>query len=247
MGRRGGDPSLGRIVPPHLSGSPDPGVGRRPCDPSRVGPWWGSTRPSGSGSPAGSTEGYAEWSFRCLDGGGGVAPPGGHWRWGSFPHYGFPGAGLARTGPSADLSYLPGRSAVEFLVDRSGERGIEVLLERWAEEEGVRGGGTADLRAHRKPAGGGLAGLHPLPVRVADGPGPERGVLAGGGGDAGGAGVIRRKRDRLRMDRSGRRIHRMRRRGGPERRGGGGPSPGDGRSIPRSGLTRPGSGTKLRR
>lgn len=80
-------------------------------------------------------EGYAEWASGAW-----TAEEG--WRlrvamaMGRLPPLDSLALAWPRDRASADLSYLLAASAVEFLVDRSGERGIEVLLERWVSEQG---------------------------------------------------------------------------------------------------------------
>jgi len=79
-------------------------------------------------------EGYAEWASGAW-----TAEEG--WRlrvamaMGRLPPLDSLALEWPRDRASAELSYLLAASAVEFLVDRSGERGIRVLLERWAAEE----------------------------------------------------------------------------------------------------------------
>lgn len=80
-------------------------------------------------------EGYAEWASGAWN-----AEEG--WRLrvalatGRLPPLDSLALAWPRDRASADLAYLLAASAVEFLVDRSGERGIEVLLARWQREEG---------------------------------------------------------------------------------------------------------------
>lgn len=80
-------------------------------------------------------EGYAEWASGAW-----TAQEG--WRlrvamaMGRLPPLDSLALAWPRDRASAELSYLLAASAVEFLVDRSGERGIEVLLERWVSEQG---------------------------------------------------------------------------------------------------------------
>ena len=79
-------------------------------------------------------EGYAEWASGAW-----TAEEG--WRlrvamaMGRLPPLDSLALEWPRDRASAELSYVLAASAVEFLVDRSGERGIRVLLERWAEEQ----------------------------------------------------------------------------------------------------------------
>ena len=79
-------------------------------------------------------EGYAEWASGAW-----TAEEG--WRlrvamaMGRLPPLDSLALEWPRDRASAELSYLLAASAVEFLVDRSGERGIRVLLERWAAEQ----------------------------------------------------------------------------------------------------------------
>jgi hypothetical protein len=171
-------------------------------------------------------EGYAEWSSGAW-----TAEEG--WRLrvamalGQLPPLDSLALAWPRDRASADLSYLLAASAVEFLVDRSGERGIEVLLERWAEEEGFEAavrrtyGLTGsqleeDWRDFIRSRYGWLTVLAQSVVfwLVA---GVMLAVLV----------VIRRKRDRLRMDR-------LREEEPPDapawwsgEEGGGGPAPGE--------------------
>jgi len=79
-------------------------------------------------------EGYAEWASGAW-----TAEEG--WRlrvamaMGRLPPLDSLALEWPRDRASADLSYLLAASAVEFLVDRSGERGIRVLMDRWAAEQ----------------------------------------------------------------------------------------------------------------
>lgn len=89
---------------------------------------------SGLRIPRWFDEGYAEWAS-----GGWNAAEG--WRLrvamatGRLPPLDSLALAWPRDRASADLAYLLAGSAVEFLVDRSGERGMEIFLARWAREE----------------------------------------------------------------------------------------------------------------
>lgn len=78
-------------------------------------------------------EGYAEWASGAWN-----AEEG--WRLrvalatGRLPPLDSLALSWPRDRASADLAYLLAASAVEFLVDRSGERGVEILLARWNRE-----------------------------------------------------------------------------------------------------------------
>lgn len=79
-------------------------------------------------------EGYAEWASGAWN-----AEEG--WRLrvalatGRLPPLDSLALAWPRDRASADLAYLLAASAVEFLVDSSGERGVEALLARWGREE----------------------------------------------------------------------------------------------------------------
>jgi hypothetical protein len=78
-------------------------------------------------------EGYAEWSS------GGWNPAEG-WRlrvaiaMGRAPPLDSLALGWPRDRASADLAYLLSATAVEYLIEESGERGLRLFLERWKSE-----------------------------------------------------------------------------------------------------------------
>ncbi len=142
------------------------------------GPTWAST----STCPASSfrqwfDEGYAEWASGGWSAGEG-------WRLrvafalGKAPPLDSLTLGWPRDRASAELAYLLSATAVEYLIQESGERGLRLFLERWRDEGKLRHRHERRLRSDPGPVRGGLEGVRPETVRMALRPLPFLGVLA---------------------------------------------------------------------